>query len=113
MVGQPLGTIANPYNNISNALAAALPGMVVRIVGNGGIDKNPLTLADNLPYEIGKGTLAGQILRFQGDGDYEGVSRFMAERGRLSPTLQQDLARLGSKGIPVDIVFEQGAEVLR
>ena len=57
--------------------------------------------------------LAGQILRFQGDGDYEGVSRFMAERGRLSPTLQQDLARLGSKGIPVDIVFEQGAEVLR
>jgi hypothetical protein len=27
--------------------------------------------------------------------------------------LQQDLARLGSKGIPVDIVFEQGPEVLR
>jgi hypothetical protein len=30
----------------------------------------------------------------------------MTERGRLSPALQQDLARLGSKGIPVDIVFE-------
>ncbi len=57
--------------------------------------------------------LAGQILRFQGDGDYEGVSRFMAERGKLSPVLQQDLARLGVKGIPVDLVFEQGAEVLR
>jgi len=57
--------------------------------------------------------LAGQILRFQGDGDYAGVTRFMAERGRLSPALQQDLARLGSKGIPVDIVFEQGSEVLR
>jgi hypothetical protein len=50
--------------------------------------------------------LAGQILRFQGDGDHAGVTRFMTERGRLSPTLQQDLARLGSKGIPVDIVFE-------
>jgi len=58
-------------------------------------------------------TLAGQILRFQGDGDYAGVTRFMAERGKLSPVLQQDLARLGSKGIPVDILFEQGPEVLK
>jgi Peptidase family M49 len=57
--------------------------------------------------------LAGQILRFQGDGDYAGVSRFMAERGTITPTLQQDLTRLGSRGIPVDIVFEQGAEVLQ
>jgi hypothetical protein len=57
--------------------------------------------------------LAGQILRFQGDGDYAGVTSFMAERGKLSPTLQEDLARLGSKGIPVDIVFEQGPGVLQ
>jgi hypothetical protein len=57
--------------------------------------------------------LAGQILQFQGNGDYAGVSRFMKERGQLSPALQKDLARLGSKGIPVDIVFEQGAGVLR
>ena len=53
-------------------------------------------------------SLAAQILRFQGDGDYAGVTRFMEERGKLSPIVQQDLARLGSKGIPVDIVFEQG-----
>ena len=57
--------------------------------------------------------LAGQILRLQGDGDYAGVTRFMAERGRLSPSLQQDLARLGSRGIPVDIVFQQGLEALQ
>jgi hypothetical protein len=57
--------------------------------------------------------LAGRILRFQGDGDYAGVTRFMAERGKVSPVLQQDLAGLGSKGIPVDIVFEQGPEVLK
>ena len=57
--------------------------------------------------------LAGQILRFQGDGDYAGVTRFMAERGKISPTLQQDLTRLGTRGIPVDIVFEQGPEVLQ
>ena len=58
-------------------------------------------------------SLAAQILRFQGDGDYAGVSRFMAERGKIPPMLQQDLTRLGSRGIPVDIVFEQGAEVLQ
>jgi hypothetical protein len=57
--------------------------------------------------------LAGQILRFQGDGDYVGVSRFMEERGKLSPVLQRDLDRLGSKGIPVDVVFEQGEQILK
>jgi peptidase M49-like protein len=57
--------------------------------------------------------MAGQILRLQGDGDYAGVTRFMAERGKLSTQLQQDLTRLGSKGIPVDIVFEQGSGVLQ
>ena len=57
--------------------------------------------------------LAGQILRLQGNGDYAGVTRFMAERGKLPPMLQQDLARLGTKGIPVDIVFEQGEQILK
>jgi hypothetical protein len=57
--------------------------------------------------------MAGQILRFQGDGDYAGVTRFMAERGKLSAVLQADLARLGSKGIPVDIVFDQGPGALQ
>lgn len=57
--------------------------------------------------------LANQILRFQGNGDYAGVTRFMAEQGKLTPALQADLGRLGSKGIPVDIVFEQGKQVLQ
>jgi peptidase M49-like protein len=57
--------------------------------------------------------MAGQILRFQGNGDYAGVTRFMAERGKLSTQLQQDLVKLGSKGIPVDIVFDQGPGVLQ
>ena len=57
--------------------------------------------------------LAGQILQFQGNGDYSGVTRFMAERGRLSPQLEQDLGELGSQGIPVDIVFEQGEQILQ
>jgi hypothetical protein len=57
--------------------------------------------------------LAGQILQFQGNGDYASVTRFMADRGKLSPMLQQDLERLGTKGIPVDIVFEQGQQILK
>jgi hypothetical protein len=57
-------------------------------------------------------SMAGVILRFQGDGDYEGVKRFMGERATVPPGLQADLDRLGDKGIPVDIDFEQGLEAL-
>jgi hypothetical protein len=57
-------------------------------------------------------SMAGAILRLQGDGDYEGVKRFMAERGVVPASAQADLDRLGGKGIPVDIVFEQGLEAL-
>lgn len=56
--------------------------------------------------------LGSRILRFQGDGDYEGVKQFMAARAALSPALQGDLARLGTEGIPVDVIFEQGPVVL-
>jgi hypothetical protein len=57
-------------------------------------------------------SLGGLMLRLQGDGDYAGTKRFLETRGALSPTLRSDLARLGTKGIPVDIVFEQGPAVL-
>jgi hypothetical protein len=57
-------------------------------------------------------SLAGVILRYQRDGDYEGVTRFMSARATIPPGLQRDLDRLGSKGIPVDIVFEQGVNVI-
>ncbi len=56
--------------------------------------------------------LAGRILTMQGDGDYEGVQAFMREHGEIGENLRADLDGLASKGIPVDIVFEQGVEVL-
>jgi hypothetical protein len=52
--------------------------------------------------------LSENILRLQGDGDYEAVVGFIDTYGTLGPTLQQDLDRLGKAGIPVDVVFEQG-----
>jgi hypothetical protein len=52
--------------------------------------------------------LSREILTLQGNGDYAGVGRLYADRGVIGPTLQADLARLASKNIPVDIVYEQG-----
>ncbi len=56
--------------------------------------------------------LSERILRYQGDGDYSGVVAFVEQYGRIGTVLQQDLDRLSTAGIPVDIVFKQGVEVL-
>lgn len=56
--------------------------------------------------------LSERILVMQGDGDYAGAVDFVDRYGRIGPILQQDLDRLSSAGIPVDIVFEQGMDVL-
>mgnify|MGYP003654147608 FL=1 len=37
----------NPYLNLKDALAAALPGDTIRVVGNGGVDGDVSTLEDN------------------------------------------------------------------
>jgi hypothetical protein len=56
--------------------------------------------------------LAEQILRLQGDGDYAGVVAFATRYGSIGAELRGDLDRLAARGIPVDIVFEQGMSVL-
>lgn len=56
--------------------------------------------------------LSELILTLQGDGDYDGVAKLVQEKGLIGSQLQADLDRLGAAGIPVDIVFEQGREVL-
>ncbi|NNE28390.1 MAG: Zn-dependent hydrolase [Saprospiraceae bacterium] len=52
------------------------------------------------------------ILKLQGDGDYDGVAGLVSTHGLIKPELQADLDLLGQKGIPVDIVFDQGVEAL-
>jgi hypothetical protein len=54
--------------------------------------------------------LSERILRFQGDGSYDGVVSFAKHYGQMDPDLKRDLRRLGSQGIPVDIVLEQALE---
>jgi hypothetical protein len=56
--------------------------------------------------------LSERLLRLQGDGDYAAVSDFVARYGVRTPRLENDLARVAAADIPVDIVFEQGLEVL-
>ena len=56
--------------------------------------------------------LSNVILTLQGNGDYDGVAKLVAERGIISEELQGDLDRLSSANIPVDVIFEQGVEVL-
>lgn len=56
--------------------------------------------------------LSERILTLQGDGDYDGVAQLVADKGVIKSQLQADLDRLSAKGIPVDIIFEQGVDVL-
>ncbi len=67
----------------------------------------------NVPeFEQAVKDLSNRLLTLQGNGDYEAVDAFVAEMGSVSGQLQADLDRLASAAIPVDIVFEQGTEVL-
>lgn len=57
-------------------------------------------------------SLSQLILTLQGDGDYDGVAELVSDKGVIKAQLQADLERLSAAGIPVDIVFEQGVDVL-
>ena len=56
--------------------------------------------------------LAARILVLQGDGDHAGVGALLESHGVIRDALARDLERLDAAGIPVDVVFEQGADVL-
>lgn len=56
--------------------------------------------------------LAEIILRLQGDGDKAGVGELMAKDGVIKEQLQADLDRLTANNIPVDVLFNQGIDVL-
>ena len=82
-------------------------------------DQNAFTRNNNGTYAVNfdemkkaiKG-LSAQILKLQGDGDKAMVQEMMTSNGIIKETLQRDLDRLSEANIPVDIVFEQGLDVL-
>ncbi len=57
-------------------------------------------------------SLSGLLLKLQGDGDYEGVSKLIKEKGVVPAQLKQDLQKLNEAHIPVDIIFDQGIKTL-
>jgi hypothetical protein len=52
------------------------------------------------------------ILTLQGNGDYDGVVKLVDEKGIISGDLQSDLDKLSKANIPVDVIYDQGVEVL-
>ncbi len=67
----------------------------------------------NVPeFEQAVKDLSNDLLVLQGNGDYDKVAAFVAEKGSVGAQLQADLDRLDAISIPVDIVYQQGKEVL-
>lgn len=56
--------------------------------------------------------LSAFIITLQGNGDKVAVEKAQKEKAVISSELQKDLDRLTRKNIPVDVVFEQGVDVL-
>lgn len=67
---------------------------------------------DYAKFEQAMNGLSKLILTLQGNGDIAAVAKAQAENAVISNELKQDLDKLNSKGIPVDIVFQQGVDVL-
>ena len=63
-------------------------------------------------FESAVEDLARLILTIQGDGDYVTAGQLLDEQGRIKADLREDLDRLAAADIPVDIVFEQGKDML-
>ena len=57
-------------------------------------------------------SLGEMILTIQGDGNYDAAKQLVEEKGFIRNDLQNDLNRLKSLSIPIDISFEQGPEML-
>lgn len=94
------GSIATPYKYIKDALAAAAPGDVVRIVGNGGADGKLSTPADNLAYEIGFDTTQGRALP---DGSTFDVPKDVAVIIDAGAVLKLRRARIGVGSTSVNV----------
>ncbi len=56
--------------------------------------------------------MAGEMIVLQGNGDYGTTKAWLGEFGSIKGDLQGDLDRVNAAGIPVDIYFKMGADVL-
>ncbi len=82
-------------------------------------DNGAFMLQDNGYYRVNLDemkaavvSLVEKILTVQGDGDYETAKAWIESDGVMTEDLRAALDRVNAAGIPVDIVFKQGKEVL-
>jgi hypothetical protein len=75
-------------------------------------NENGKYLVDIEKMKQASAELTQMILKIQGDGDYDAAKKLIEEKGIILPALQADLDKISKAGIPVDIVFEQGPEML-
>ncbi|MBN9350444.1 MAG: hypothetical protein J0H55_07150 [Chitinophagaceae bacterium] len=82
-------------------------------------EHNAFTRLDDGTYKINYDNMKGAIdnlsnliLTLQGNGDYDGVAKLVAEKGKIGEQLQKDLDRLKAANIPVDVIFDQGVNTL-
>lgn len=81
----------------------------------GAFERDPVTGTYHVDFDKMKEAmfnLSELVLTIQGDGDYDAAKKILEEKGFIREELQKDLDRIGNAGIPRDIVFEQGADVL-
>jgi len=77
--------------------------------------KNPETGTYKVNFEKMKeasNELGALILKIQGDGDYAAAKKLVDEKGNINNDLAKDLKRIEDANIPVDIIFNQGKNVL-
>ncbi len=99
--------------------AASAHGKANMIIFNTLLSKGAVSRQKNGKYlvnvpEMKKviSNLAAELLTLQGDGNKAGVSNMLSTRAVISETLKADLASIEKAGIPVDLIFEQGIDVL-
>ncbi|MEJ5993720.1 Zn-dependent hydrolase [Pedobacter sp. Du54] len=63
-------------------------------------------------FAVAMNELSNFIITLQGNGDKAAVEKAQKENGIIGAELQGDLDRLSKKGIPVDVIFDQGVDVL-
>lgn len=77
--------------------------------------RNPETGTYKVNFEkmkLAAKELANKIIVIQGDGNIELAKIWIENDGKIKPELQKDLNRINDAGIPRDIRFKQGKEII-
>ena len=75
-------------------------------------DENGVYHIDYAKAKAAMESWAGVILATQGEGNFEFAEKFAKENGIIKPEMQQDIDRINNSGVPRDIRFREGLEVL-